>query len=922
MLRGRAEERARLAAVVEAAARGSGASLLVLGEPGTGKTALLDDAARAYGDRAQVLRARGVASEVDLPNAALADLLAPLRADMERLAPYQRQALDGALGFADAAPGDRFALYVGVLTLLSRAAERRPVLALVDDAHWVDEASKDALAFVARRLAGERIAIVLASREREALRTGEDETPVLEVRGLDRDATAEVIGDVRGVAPSPHMAQILCEETGGNPLAITELAAALSEAELTGAAPAPAPLPVGESVRRSFGRRLAELPEPTRAALVVVASAGRAGLADIEAAVEAVLANRWPGLAPEDALRPAEEAGVIRFSASTVEWRHPLMHAVVLDAAPGADRRAAHRALADTAAGASVRQAWHLAATASVPDERVAGRLEAAAGSARAKRAPRAAARAFEAAARLSETGVSRGRRLLEAARDLYVAGAAEEALAALDEALAAAGDDPRLRADAHLLRARVGELRSAPAPLRASLMEEADRVAPVDAGRAVTLRLEAVTCCLLEGEPAAMLALAERVCPAVIAEGGYGAAVGASLLGIARVLTGRPHAAGPLLRQAEHAIGASPDVMLATLFETSLAQVRIWTGQPGLARAALTRLERRARDEGVVSAMPFIAACISEADFHLGRWPAAAAAAVEAITVAETTGQHGAAAHGAIRLACVHAGRGDEAACRAALERAGPIASDTGSLRSIGGYVAGLLEVSLGRHPAAARVLASVGRVARASGLAEPGVVPWAQEYAEALIRQGCADDARFVLSGLGHHADDTGRRTLRAVVQRCHGLAAREDFEPPLRAALDLLEEADAPFERSRTQLCLGERLRRAGRRRDARVWLEQASEVFVDLGATAWLQRADAELAATGIRARRRDPSTASQLTPQELRVAQLVAEGATNREAASALFVTPKTIDTHLSSVYRKLGVRSRVELSRRLRGEDV
>jgi ATP/maltotriose-dependent transcriptional regulator MalT len=275
---------------------------------------------------------------------------------------------------------------------------------------------------------------------------------------------------------------------------------------------------------------------------------------------------------------------------------------------------------------------------------------------------------------------------------------------------------------------------------------------------------------------------------------------------------------------------------------------------------------------------------------------------------------------NGLVPLAAIHVRRGDDAAARATIERADAIATDIAAhwMRTEARASLGLLELSSGRLEEAIAALRTAGRLAREGGLEEPGAVPWAQDLAEACIRCGRTNEADAALSLLEGQAERTGRCLAHAGAARCRGLIAPEEhFERHFRRALDWHERVPNPFECARTQLCFGQRLRRAGRRRESRQWLHRALATFDGLGAALWADHTRRELAATGERARRRTADTADHLTPKELQVAMVVADGATNREAAAALFVTPKTVETHLHSVYRKLGVRSRVELVRRL-----
>ena len=323
-------------------------------------------------------------------------------------------------------------------------------------------------------------------------------------------------------------------------------------------------------------------------------------------------------------------------------------------------------------------------------------------------------------------------------------------------------------------------------------------------------------------------------------------------------------------------------------------------------------------------AALPYALAGRSELAFRTGRWPAATADAAEAIELSEELGQPAVTGWALSCLAIVEAGRGEATACRGHVARANALVAHTGasSLHAYTGGALGLLELGLGRLDAAVAALEPVARFTKVNGLREPQVVQWAPDLVEALIRSGRHHDAVGALESFDEQARHTGGAWALAAAARCHGLlAADEDFERCFEQALDWHQGLPAPFERARTEQCYGERLRRAGRRTRARKPLRSALAAFDALGAAPWSDRARAELRATGETVRRRRRSTADDLTPQEIQVALLVAGGASNREAAGSLFVTPKTIEFHLGRIYRKLGVHSRTQLSVRLSSGD-
>ena len=512
MLIGRSTECARIEALIDAARCGSGGALVLRGEPGVGKTALLHEARdRAYD--MLVLTAQGVETESELPFAGLSQLLGPVVGRAVALPLPQRRALEVALGFGGARPGEPFAAYVAALALLAQVAETRPVLAVVDDAHWLDTASAEALAFAARRLGAEPIAMLFAVRTRGMEGA---QLPQAAVDGLDDASFAALVGSLTDVEPPPAVHRRLHRDTGGNPLAIIELAATLSDRQLTGAEPLPEPLPAGSALERSFGERLDALPDAVRRALVIAAADEQRETGLLTRAL------RLRGLALPD-LAPAEAEGHVTIAGGRLDFRHPLLRSAAYYGAPPPARRDAHAALAAALDGdprERARRAFHRAAASAGPDEDAARELDAVAADALSRPAPVAAAHAFAAAARLSADDATRMPRLIEAARAFYVGGALTQSLETLDAALPLT-DDPCVRADLQRLRAQCLALRIPPGETLALLLDEAERVQPFDAARAAILQLDACHAAIMTGEPREALRLAQLAWPVARADGG-----------------------------------------------------------------------------------------------------------------------------------------------------------------------------------------------------------------------------------------------------------------------------------------------------------------------------------------------------------------------------------------------------------------
>ena len=624
-----------------------------------------------------------------------------------------------------------------------------------------------------------------------------------------------------------------------------------------------------------------------------------------------------------DALEPAERAGVITIADTTLRFRHPLLRSVAYRTMPAPDRRAAHRmlALALDGARAAERRAWHLAAAAVGPDEEVAEALEQAAVAARRRGGPAAAVHAGERAARLTPDPGRRARRLLEAATDVARVGPPERARDLLDEALDL-DPEPLLRADVQHLRGLL-EARGGDAGAAAELLvDEASRVVELDAARAATMLLAAVQPCFQAGRSAAALAIAERA-GALAQQAGLPRMPAGVPLAMMLLLGGQRERARPLLVEAADWLERAEDPWaLGPVLHFGVGQAFCWVEDYERARRLLIGGIAQARAWSAPGLLPYGLLSLAELEFRTGVWLSALARAAEAVELARQTGQPNDEAYALGVLARVEAALGQESACRAHLSRALELVEQRGALiaRCYMGSVLGFLALGLGRSEHAIAALEEVAAFLAERPAQDPNVLQWTPDLIEAYARVGRDTDAAIMLAGFDSEALSSGGGWGRAASARCHGLLAGDDeFEVSFHAAIEL---HDTRFEAARTRLCLGERLRRAGRRVEARAELRSALEAFDRLGAGPWARRARAELRATGERVTRRAPGATDRLTPQELQVALSIAGGATNREAAAALFLSPKTIEFHLRNIYRKLGLRSRTQLVRVVLSGDV
>jgi DNA-binding CsgD family transcriptional regulator len=900
VLVGRRHERRQIGALITAVKRGRSGALVLVGEPGIGKSALLEETVRRARS-VRVLRASGVESESDLPYAGLLTLTRPVAGLAPSLPEPQAQALIAALALGPAKPADPLAVCVATLGLLAAAAEDKPVLAVVDDAQWLDAETAQAIGFAARRLGDERVAILLALRDGEESAFSRAGLEQLVVRGLAPDEASELLGG--RIATSA--AQRLTDLTMGNPLALLELADELSEGQRTGHDPIAEPLPVGEALERAFGRRLNRLSEAARAAVVVAAAAGNRD--DV-----ATLERAWMRLgARRDELADAERSGIISIEAGRLRFRHPLVRAVAYGTASAPDRRAAHAALAtalDDDALADER-AWHVALAAAGPDEEAAATIEAVGRRAQG-RSRRAAVRALVRAAALTPDGERKTQRHLAAARAATEAGAWDEAAALLDRSKASAPAGQS--ATEHLYLSAVVAGKRDGDPAAAELLERAAaELAEDDPERAALAEVQAAEIWIEWVEYERAFAAAERASARPFEPGGKTELAVLLSRGDSAGWAGRLEDAAAYWRRApEQANPDDPDQLQIA------GEALFSAGDDDGALRLLRRAESLARESTALGTLTIVLELLALSEARAGDLQAAHAAASECVGLMRAIGQRAEQAKALGILSWIEAMLGRESECRAHVNEGHTVLRDLGYDQS-GSVGVGLLELSLGHAEAAVEALSGPLRLRRdrldTEVITSRPILP---SLVEALARAGRREEGETLLADRVEAARHTGRPHAIAQFLRCAGVLRAD--EAAFREALEWHDRWPNRWERARTELCYGELLRRLKRRADARASLRAALEGFEAVGAELWAERARAELRATGERARRRHPSTLDELTPQELQVARLVATGLTNRDVAARLFLSPKTIETHLAHVFQKTGVRTRAELAHRFR----
>jgi DNA-binding CsgD family transcriptional regulator len=893
MLVGRDRERRELDAALAGARLNRSAILVVAGEVGIGKTMLLEDASeRAHAAGMRVLRARGIESEARVPFAGLLELLRPALPAVERIPEPQRAALEGALALRPASAQDRFAVGAATLSLLAAYAEGAPVAALVDDAHWLDGSSADALLFAMRRLVADPIAVVVAVRQEEPSFVDDAHLPTLYVRGLDREAAAALVGEAA--------ADRLYAATAGNPLALLELA---PEAARLAELPIDMPAPIVGRVARGFVRRAASLPERTQRALVVAAASDTGDLPS--------LVRAYPGCVED--LFPAEGAGLVALRDGRVEFRHALARSAVYGAAPAEEQRAAHRALARALPDHDAdRRAWHLALATVGPDDAASSALEQAGARAYQRSAYAVATAAYERAAALS---LEPARLLYSAADAAWLAGQPDRAIALLDAANLQARDIS-LTVRVEHLRGQIAARRGPVSEAQSMLAAAAERAADLDSEAAVVMLAEATVQSFYAGDAREMLRTAKRATELATGADGRSAIFAGLALGMALVFAGEGESGARSIHRAVAQLEASDELRDDPHLVVWAALGPLWLREAEAGRSLYGRALELVRSRTALGAMPELLVHVARDWATTNDWPSAQAAYGEGIALARETGQGVALAFGLGGLAWLEARQGREVECRAhaaegreACIRAGVAVHELWTLAALGD-----LELGLGRPEAAVLHYEEWDVLLQSRGIEDTDLSP-GPELAETYLRLGRVDDAAAVAARHEESARAKGQPWALARAARTRGLLAPDgELEREFDEALGLHEQTPDIFEAARTRLAYGARLRRAGHRVRAREELRAAIEAFDSLGAAPWSNLARTELEATGETARKRDLSMRDQLTPQELQIALLLAEGRTTREAAAAMFLSPKTIEYHLRSVYRKLGVRSRSELS--------
>lgn len=894
---GRERECLLVERLVAGARVGQSGVLVLVGEAGIGKTALLDQAAAFAGD-ARVLRATGTESERDVPFGGLLQLLGPTLGELNGIPGPQADALAVALALRHGPAGDRLAVGAATLSLLGRYAEDRPLVVLVDDVQFLDAATVDALTFAVRRLVAEPIAVLAAVRTGEPSELLDAGLSVLDVAGIDIAAAGDLVATRSGSPASADLVARLHRATAGNPLAILELSTDLARIDVLSP---DAPLPVPETLTRAFARRADGLSASARTVLLLAATAGD-DLAVVGRAAEC------SGV-PLDALAEAERAGLVTIADGRATFRHPLVRSAVYRGAAADARRAAHAAVATALPVTEVdRRAWHLAESTLGVDEAAAATVEEVGRRARDRSAHAVAATSFERAARLSPDSADRARRYVDAAGAAWLAGQGDRASELLSRAR-----PPTAAVDG--LRAQIAARRGSLAEARDLFAASAGEMAKADHDAAIGLLADTVDCCFYLCDAESAVDAAVRIDE--LLDGGAGArahVLGGLAAGIAHVLAGTGGV--DRIRHAVELLAEHPDLLDDPLRRAWPVRGALWLRESELGRLMVQRAVDELRDRAAVGALPYLLFHLARDDATTDAWARGESTYAEAIRLARETGQTTELAISLAGLTWLQARLGREGDCRAnaaeALEVCGAHRVHVGRVWVL--FALGDLELGAGRPADAATHFARLDRALDELGVRDVDLHPGV-ELTEVYQRLGRHEEAAACAHRYHDRAAAKGQPWALARAHRALGMCAQDDgIDGHFHAALELHARTPDVFEDARTRLAYGSRLRRARRRVDARGHLRDALATFDRLGARPWADLAATELAATGERARRRSAGAVTELTPQELQIALMLAEGRTTRQAAAALFLSPKTVDYHLRHVYTKLGVHSRPELA--------
>ena len=890
-----------MAALVDEARQGRAGALVVHGEAGVGKSALLEDLVTGAGD-ARVLRTQGLESESPLAFAALHRLLRSVLGLLDRVPAPQGRALRVAFGQEEGAAVEPFLVAVATLSMLTEAAEESPVLCVVDDAHWLDVASADALLFTARRLQADRVALVFAARDGDVRTFSHDGVPSMLLGGLDATAARALIAEREGDLLAAEVHERLMEQTGGNPLALVELPTVLTAAQLRGSAPMPSTLHLTAGVERLFLDRCRRLPEQVQTMLLIAAADDSGQLATVRRAA-AVLG------VDERALNQAEHSGLLVTDGDNVRVRHPLVRSAVYQAATGLERRDVHRALAEALGEADDpdRQAWHRAAAANGREEGVAAALERAAVRAERRGGYLAAAAAFERAAELTAGEQPRAARMFAAARNAWACGQTTRPHA-LATAAREGADDRLLRADIDRLRGRIEVNVGSAADAHRIFTQAARAVAADDPTRALEMAVAASVLSIYGADSGTALAATTVPTDAEPGDAPRTRCLKQLLVSVTEASRENWATALASLRLALQVVAdvSDPDVL------ANVGNAALHLGDDQAHRRCFTAMLSGARESGAGMSVLYALPRLAFTQLVAGQWTAAGTSADEALALSLSVGQRPltVAPLAWLTLLAALQGRPEYDALLAELDdvAAGhPLGVLADPVHDLTRWAKGSRAAHHGDNSAAFHHLSQL-RLPAISRIA-------AVDRIEAAVRVGDGEQAATWVEQLASFAKGTQWPWALAAVDHGRALLAEAAQAPALFESAWRITFAGHPYDRARTHLAYGEILRRSQRRVDARTHLRLALEIFEDLHAEPLIARATQELRASGETARKRD----------SVDPAQAHAHGAAGRAAGQSgqveqgcrravNWISPRTVAFHLRNCFTKTGVTSRGELA--------
>lgn len=916
MLLGRQDACERVLQALSSARQGNGGALVITGPAGIGKTALMQYA-RDHAEEFRVLNAKGTPTETDVPYAGLSRVLTPLLPHIPALPEPQAAAVKGALAIGPPSGGDVFPVYAGTLALLAAAAEHTPTMVSVDDCQWWDTASLNALLFAVRRLHTDPVLTLFTFRTDPTLPPPPTDLPTLELEGLDSTSAAALIAQQAGNV-TPEVADWLLRATGGNPLALLDLPTFVPPTDLAILALGSEPAPVGPVLSAAYGNALSAMPAQSQQAVLIATMLEDTDIGTVQRALNVA------GLSLT-ALEAAEDTGLLNVTNGALKIRHPLVRSAVLQAATPTARRGAHLAAAE-ALNQSRRpndqenRIWHLAKAAAGPDEPTAELLEQLAQSATDRAGYAAACMTYTKAAQLSDVDAHRVRRLLAAAETSITAGLGDQSAQLLQQLDNHEEYSPSTAAAIDHLRGRREVWSGDPSAAAHRLQLRAQQIRTDNPRLAVEMAADATVAAVLSGRMTQAADAAALVADISTQLGPAAAALGDLFVGGVQAVSGSGNNAKRFLDRCRPAFDVPhpPPALLQQTIYLAAAYSFIDALQEAI--PIFQRAITAARHYGAIGLLPFALTQMAVAEYRAGAWTLAYAHASEALTLADDSGRTTDRPNALVVIAMIDAARGREQGRQRALTAIKEAsAMGAGAVEAQGFSMLGLLDLTLGRPSDAIPALQRCGALAKTNGQLEMGHLQWAAELIESQTQCGRQADTTTTINTMRENTHPAATTLNQALLARSEALVATDNtWEDHFHTALTLHGTSTTrPFEHARTHLLLGERLRRQRRRKDARIHLSAAWETFSQLGADPWAQRTAREIQATGTTAPGPVVHRTDLLTTQELQVALTISTGATNREAADTLFLSQKTVEFHLSSIYRRLGLRSRSELAEAL-----